>query len=132
MRPAGAWISRTILSAETLLPHPDSPTSATVSPELTSHETSSTARTIPALVANCVLSERTSRRGGTVAGVYHDARGDLLRGWLGSDPLAVSRAVCAPSVPCQPRHRPSRSRLSVSPAPRVRGRRGTTKPRRGD
>src|SRR5262245_2651156 len=56
-----------MLSAETLLPHPDSPTRATVSPSATSHDTSSTARTMPALVLNWVLSERTSRRGVTIA-----------------------------------------------------------------
>src|SRR5438034_1361049 len=42
--PAGCETSRMIESALTLLPQPDSPTSATVSPSFTSHETSSAAR----------------------------------------------------------------------------------------
>ena len=63
IRPAGAATSRMMESALTLLPHPDSPTSATVSPGRTSHETSSTARTMPPRVANWVLRWRTSRRG---------------------------------------------------------------------
>ena len=47
IRPAGGATSRMMLSAETDLPHPDSPTSATVSPSATSHDTPSTARTTP-------------------------------------------------------------------------------------
>ena len=44
-----------MLNALTLLPQPDSPTSATVSLSLTSQETSSTARTTPLRVTKCVL-----------------------------------------------------------------------------
>ena len=49
-------------SALTLLPDPLSPTSATVSPLRTFHDTPSTARTTPALVWNWVRRPRTSRR----------------------------------------------------------------------
>src|SRR3990170_9099656 len=59
MRPAGSATSRMMLSADTDLPQPDSPTSATVSPSRTSQETPSTARTTPAVVRNEVLRLRT-------------------------------------------------------------------------
>src|SRR5499433_2152284 len=62
MRPAGADTRRMMLSALTDLPQPDSPTSATVSPARTSHETPSTARTTPPEVLNCVWRFLTSRR----------------------------------------------------------------------
>ena len=62
MRPAGADTSRITESALTDLPQPDSPTSATVSPLRTFHDTPSTARTTPALVWNWVRRPRTSRR----------------------------------------------------------------------
>ncbi len=68
IRPAGPCTSRMIESADTLLPHPDSPTSATVSPAFTSHVTPSTARTTPALVTKWVVRERTSRSVPTVRG----------------------------------------------------------------
>ena len=45
MRPGGWATSRRIDSAVTLLPLPDSPTTASVSPALTSNDTPSTART---------------------------------------------------------------------------------------
>src|SRR5919201_2853548 len=48
-----------IESAVTLLPHPDSPRSATVSPSSMSQETSSTARTIPPEVENWVTRDCT-------------------------------------------------------------------------
>src|SRR6266850_1957806 len=73
MRPAGAATSRMIESALTDLPQPDSPTSATVSPSATSHDTPSTARTTPPRVTNCVWRSITSRRVPT-------ARGSLARG----------------------------------------------------
>ena len=44
MRPGGWGISLRIESAVTLLPLPDSPTTASVSPALTSNDTPSTAR----------------------------------------------------------------------------------------
>ena len=69
IRPAGAATRRMTESALTLLPQPDSPTRATVSPSRTSQETSSTARTTPPRVVNWVLRWRTSRRGATAATV---------------------------------------------------------------
>src|SRR5512145_1977433 len=68
MRPAGSATRRMMLSAETDLPQPDSPTSATVSPSATSQDTPSTARTCPAAVANVVLRLRTSSKVATVLG----------------------------------------------------------------
>ena len=44
MRPGGCGISFRIDSAVTLLPLPDSPTTASVSPAFTSNDTPSTAR----------------------------------------------------------------------------------------
>src|SRR6266508_3776441 len=61
MRPAGGATRRIMLSAVTDLPHPDSPTSATVSPASTSHDTPSTARTTPPRVRKCVCRLLTSR-----------------------------------------------------------------------
>ena len=53
--PAGGWgTSRRIESAVTLLPLPDSPTTASVWPACTSNETPSTARTTPASPKKCV------------------------------------------------------------------------------
>src|SRR2546425_1265153 len=96
MRPAGAATSRMMLRAETLLPHPDSPTSATVSPALTSQETSSTARTMPAPVWNCVLRCRTSRRIATVRGsLTHGDRG----AGVGSPDHALWREAADGGVP---------------------------------
>src|SRR5688500_15937067 len=62
MRPAGSDTRRMMESADTDLPQPDSPTSATVSPSRTSQETPSTARTTPAEVWNVVLRLRTWSR----------------------------------------------------------------------
>src|SRR5262245_5322465 len=62
IRPAGCATRRITDSALTDLPQPDSPTSATVSPALTSQETPSTARTTPAPVRNWVWRFLTSRR----------------------------------------------------------------------
>ena len=61
MRPGGFGTSRMIDSALTLLPQPDSPTIASVSPRLTWKETSSTARNRPELVKNTVCRPFTSR-----------------------------------------------------------------------
>ena len=47
MRPGGSGISRIIDSAVMLLPQPDSPTIASVSPDATEKSTSSTALTMP-------------------------------------------------------------------------------------
>src|SRR3990170_8949831 len=68
MRPAGSATRRMMLSADTDLPQPDSPTSATVSPSCTSQETPSTARTTPAEVANDVLRFLTSSRAAMALG----------------------------------------------------------------
>src|SRR5437879_8488174 len=92
-----------IESAVTLLPHPDSPTSATVSPAPTEKETSSTARTTPARVANSVRRFLTSRRGRTRAS--RAARGRKVPGGLGDEVrvLATDRLRHArPAVPGRP------------------------------
>ena len=60
MRPGGLGTSRMIDSALTLLPQPDSPTIASVSPRRTWKETSSTARNRPELVKNTVCRPFTS------------------------------------------------------------------------
>src|SRR5688572_22000000 len=62
MRPAGSETRRITLNADTDLPQPDSPTSATVSPSWMSQDTSSTARTTPPDVWNVVWRFLTSRR----------------------------------------------------------------------
>src|SRR5262245_9333589 len=62
MRPAGRATRRITDSALTDLPHPDSPTSATVSPGRTFQDTPSTARTTAPEVVNCVWRSLTSRR----------------------------------------------------------------------
>src|SRR5437870_3581039 len=67
IRPAGPATRRMMLSALTLLPQPDSPTSATVSLSFTSQDTSSTARTTPPCVTKCVWRFLTSRRVPTAA-----------------------------------------------------------------
>src|SRR5215831_4716884 len=63
MRPGGDGMRRMIDSAVTLLPEPDSPTSATVSPASMSKETLSTAVTLPRSLAKRVVRLRTCRRG---------------------------------------------------------------------
>ena len=50
MRPGGDAINRKIESEVTLLPQPDSPTIASVSPVYTENDTPSTARTTPSRV----------------------------------------------------------------------------------
>ena len=63
MRPAticpGGGTSRMIDSDVTLLPQPDSPTSPSTSPRSMAKLTPSTARTVPAPVANCVRRPST-------------------------------------------------------------------------
>ena len=61
MRPGGSGTSRMIDSAVTLLPQPDSPTIASVSPRRTWNETSSTALNSPELVKKTVCRFFTSR-----------------------------------------------------------------------
>src|SRR2546422_5100309 len=79
MRPAGGATRRMMLSALTLLPQPDSPTRATVSPSPTSHETLSAARTTPPRVTNSVVRFSTSRRTPTVRGsVAQRRRGSVV------------------------------------------------------
>ena len=60
-RPGGSGTSRITDSAVTLLPQPDSPTIASVSPRRTVNETSSTARNSPEFVKNTVCRFFTSR-----------------------------------------------------------------------
>src|SRR5260370_641219 len=63
MRPGGEGTRRSTDSAVTLLPQPDSPTIARVSPGMTWNETPSTARTTPSRVKNQVLRSAISRSG---------------------------------------------------------------------
>src|SRR5712691_4914039 len=58
--PGGCAMRRMRESAVTVLPHPDSPTSPSVSPAASSNDTPSTACTTPSRVKNCVLRSRTS------------------------------------------------------------------------
>ena len=67
MRPGGEAIRRMIDSDVTLLPQPDSPTTASVSPGATENETPSTARTMPSRVKKCVLRPSISSRGAASA-----------------------------------------------------------------
>src|SRR3546814_8869772 len=57
------------LGAVMLVPQPDSPTTPSVSPDHSCRETSSTARTTPVLVRNCVLRFRTSSTGTGASGL---------------------------------------------------------------
>src|SRR4051794_27376367 len=61
-----------IVMQVTLLPQPDSPTMASVSPFSTANETPSTAPTMPSSVLNAVLRSLTSSRaiGGMVGDAY--------------------------------------------------------------
>src|SRR5207302_1256943 len=84
---------------------PDSPTTATVSPAPTEKETSSTARTTPARVANSVRRFLTSRRGRTRAS--RAARGRKVLGGFGDEArvLAADRLRHArPAIPRRPPH----------------------------
>jgi hypothetical protein len=66
MRAGGMARSFITVSAVTLLPQPDSPTTPSVSPRSSAKSTPSTACTIPSSVAKCVFSPRiSSRRSGT-------------------------------------------------------------------
>ena len=62
-RPGGMSISFSTLRAVTVLPEPDSPTTASVSPRSTVRSTPSTARTMPSSVLNQVFKLRISSKG---------------------------------------------------------------------
>src|SRR6516164_6806866 len=62
MRPGGEAIRRNMESEVTLLPQPDSPTTASVSPGATEKETPSTARTTPSRVKKWVLRPSISSK----------------------------------------------------------------------
>src|SRR5262249_41365111 len=59
----GEATRRMMESDVTLLPHPDSPTTASVSPAATENDTPSTARTTPSRVKKCVFRPSISSRG---------------------------------------------------------------------
>ena len=63
MRPGGWATRRRIDSAVTLLPLPDSPTTASVCPACTSNDTPSTARTTPLSAKKCVCRLSTRSNG---------------------------------------------------------------------
>jgi hypothetical protein len=65
VRPGGDAIRRRRESDVTLLPQPDSPTMASVSPRPTENDTPSTARTTPSRVKKCVFRLCTSSSGAT-------------------------------------------------------------------
>src|SRR5882672_8002641 len=67
IRPGGFGIRRSTDSAVTLLPDPDSPTIASVSPGSTWNETPSTAVTVPRSVRNRVVRFLTSSSGRVIA-----------------------------------------------------------------
>src|ERR1700752_292863 len=67
IRPGGDGIKRMTESAVTLLPDPDSPTMATVSPARTSKDTWSTAVRRPRSLLKRVVRLRTCSRGGAMA-----------------------------------------------------------------
>src|SRR3546814_898320 len=69
IRPGGRGTRPRIDSAVMLFPQPDSPTTPSVSPDHSCRETSSTARTTPVLVRNCVLRFRTSSTGTGASGL---------------------------------------------------------------
>src|SRR5262245_64063593 len=90
MRPAGADTRRMMLSALTDLPQPDSPTSATVSPARTSHDTPSTARTTPPEVVKWVWRFSTFSRTSIDTRVYNTVDRSLARGLLLESALTQS------------------------------------------
>src|SRR5215467_660953 len=71
MRPGGDAMSLKIESEVTLLPQPDSPTTASVSPAATENDTPSTARTTPSRVKKCVLRSSTSNRAVVTSSPFH-------------------------------------------------------------
>src|SRR6266542_5027384 len=68
VRPGGDAIRRRIDSDVTLLPQPDSPTTASVSPRPTENDTPSTARTTPSRVKKYVFMPSTSSSGAAGVG----------------------------------------------------------------
>src|SRR5436190_1970836 len=68
VRPGGDAIRRRIDSDVTLLPQPDSPTTASVSPRSTENDTPSTARTTPSRVKKYVFRPCTSSSGAAGSG----------------------------------------------------------------
>src|SRR5262249_29135085 len=60
------WVRPTIVSAETVLPDPDSPTMPSVRPRSSVNDTPRTACTTPAAVANETCRSRTSRSGASL------------------------------------------------------------------
>ena len=102
-RPGGLGTSRINDSEVIVLPQPDSPTIASVSPAWTANETSSTALTTPERVKRWVRSPVTSS---TISA--------LRRGAGAAEFAEVSEAVAksgflmiAPRWPCKPRSRPA-------------------------
>src|SRR5262245_62612434 len=73
MRPGGEAIRRSTESEVTLLPQPDSPTIASVSPGMIAKDTPSTARTMPSRVKKCVLRSSISSSGTSPAIALHAA-----------------------------------------------------------
>src|SRR5882672_10962004 len=93
IRPGGSGTRRSSESAVTVLPEPDSPTSASVSPALTSNETSSTAVTSPRSVRKRVVSPRTWSKGSvTVASQIRNSEPHLLLQVLIDPDARVNRA----------------------------------------
>ena len=79
IRPGGLATRRRIDSAVTLLPHPLSPTSATVVPRGMSNDTPSTARRVPESVRKVVTRSRTRRSGASsIAEPSHSTDGNVL------------------------------------------------------
>src|SRR5512133_1771049 len=72
-------MSRSIVIAVTLFPHPDSPTRPRVSPRRTSNETPSTARVSPSRLANQTWRSSTETTGS------EDATGFMVRSQLAGD-----------------------------------------------
>src|SRR6478672_415290 len=97
VRPGGDAIRRRIDSDVTLLPQPDSPTTASVSPRPTENETPSTARTTPSRVKKYVFKPRTSRSGAE----------DSL---IASHPPREARVECVAHAVAEQVHRQNRER----------------------
>src|SRR5262245_19064667 len=73
MRPGGDAMRRSTDSEVTLLPQPDSPTTAKVSPGATENDTPSTARTTPSRVKKWVFRFSISSSGAAAAMALHVA-----------------------------------------------------------
>src|SRR5215813_370521 len=80
MRPGGDAMSLRMESEVTLLPQPDSPTTASVSPTDTENETPSTARTTPSRVKKCVCKSSISSSGlGLAIGLHVASKAGIER-----------------------------------------------------